>query len=96
MGGAVHFGVQAKALLIDTALFCGRGCLAGDGLQAQHFLSRPGPERNAVSAGDEVDYFVCLVMRNGRGGITCPGGKRHCHSRQAGVGAPRRLSTPRS
>jgi hypothetical protein len=50
MGRAAHFGMQAKALLVDTAVWRGQRLLAGDGLQAQYFLARPGPERNAVGA----------------------------------------------
>jgi len=43
--------MQAKALRADTALLHGPHLVAGDGLQAQHFLARPGPERDAISAG---------------------------------------------
>ena len=51
MGGAAHLGMEAKALLVDTA-HGGRWRLScRDGLQAQHLLARPGPERNAVGAG---------------------------------------------
>jgi hypothetical protein len=35
MGSTAHFGVQAKALLVDTLLLRGLHLLAGDGLQAQ-------------------------------------------------------------
>ena len=47
MGGTAHLGMEAKALLVGThggqwRLSC------RDGLQAQHFLARPGPEGNAV------------------------------------------------
>ena len=48
MGGTAHFGVQAKALLVDTALLRGLRLLAGNGLQAQYFLARPGPKGDAV------------------------------------------------
>jgi hypothetical protein len=51
MGGAAHLGMQAKALRADTALLRGPRLLAGDGLQAQYFLARPGPERDAIGAG---------------------------------------------
>jgi hypothetical protein len=51
MGGAAHLGMEAKAVLVDTALWRGLRRLARDGLQAQHFLACPGPERNAVGAG---------------------------------------------
>ncbi|MCA1603726.1 MAG: hypothetical protein LC776_19495 [Acidobacteria bacterium] len=51
MGGAADLGMEAEALLVDTA-HGGRRRLAGrDGLQAQHLLPRPGPEGNAVGAG---------------------------------------------
>ena len=57
MGGAAHLGMEAKALCADTVLFCGQHLLAGDGLQAQHLLARPGPKRNAV---------VLLLISNAR------------------------------
>ena len=50
MGGAAHLAMQAKALLVDAA-HGGRWRLCREGLQAQHFLTRPRPERNAVGAG---------------------------------------------
>ncbi|MCA1852292.1 MAG: hypothetical protein LC647_07840, partial [Beggiatoa sp.] len=50
MGGAAHLCMEAKALLVDTA-HAGQWRLScRDGLQAQHFLPRPGPQRNAVGA----------------------------------------------
>ena len=43
--------MQAKALRVDTAVLRGLRLLTGGGLQAQHFLPRSGPKRNAVHAG---------------------------------------------
>jgi hypothetical protein len=43
--------MEAKALLVDTAPQGRRRFLCGNGLQAQYFLARPGPERDAVGAG---------------------------------------------
>jgi hypothetical protein len=51
MGVAADLGMEAKALLIDTAHGGKWWLLCRDGLQAQHFLARPGPERDAVGAG---------------------------------------------
>jgi len=50
MGGAAHLGMEAEALRVDAA-DGGQWRLCREGLQAQHFLARPRPERNAVGAG---------------------------------------------
>ncbi len=49
--GAAHLGVEAEPLLVGTALWRVLRIKAGDGLQSQHFLTRSGPQRNAVGAG---------------------------------------------
>ncbi len=49
--GEPHVSMQAEALLIDAAVFGGRRHSVRDGLQGQHFLARPGPERDPVGAG---------------------------------------------
>ena len=54
MGGAAHLGMEAKALRIDTALGRGRRLLARDGLQAQYFLSRPGPKGDPIGASGRL------------------------------------------
>jgi len=48
-GGAAHPGMEAKALLVGTEPRGRRRCR--NGLQAQYFLARPRPERDAVGAG---------------------------------------------
>src|SRR5919106_3379903 len=51
---AAHFGVQAKAVLVDPALRGWRRRLCRDGLQAQYFLARPRPKRDAIGAGGRL------------------------------------------
>ena len=50
MGGAAYLGMEAEAVRVDAA-HGGQWRLCREGLQAQHFLARPSPERNAVGAG---------------------------------------------
>jgi len=52
--GAAHLGVEAEPLFVGTALLRGLALVAGNGLQGQHFLTRPGPERDAVGAGGRL------------------------------------------
>ena len=51
MGGAAHLDMQAKALLVNTAHGGQWRLSCRDDFQAQHFLARPRPQRNAVGAG---------------------------------------------
>jgi hypothetical protein len=51
MGGAAQLGMEAKALLVDTAHGGQWRLSCRDGLQAQHFLARPRRQRNDVGAG---------------------------------------------
>ena len=50
MGRTAHRRVQAEAMRIGAQGWCGRLTSAGDGLQAQHLLSRAWPQGNAVGA----------------------------------------------
>jgi hypothetical protein len=54
MGAAAHLGMQAKALLVDTAHKGQWRLSCRDGLQAQHFLPRPRPRRNVEPAFSET------------------------------------------
>ena len=54
--GAAHRGVEAEALLVDTALWRILRLQAGDGLQAQHLLTRAGSECNAIGTGGRLQW----------------------------------------
>ena len=51
MSATAHGRMQAETVRVDAARLRGIGRSAGDGLQAQHFVPRPRPERNAIGAG---------------------------------------------
>ena len=44
--------------LVDTALLRGPRLLAGGGLQTQHFLARPGPERGIRIGFGQVGHAL--------------------------------------
>ena len=48
---------------VDTARLRGIGLSAGDGLQAQHFLPGPRPQRNAIGAGRHMQMDVEIGRR---------------------------------
>ena len=52
--GAAHLGVEAEPLLVGAAFLGRLRIKAGDGLQAQHLLTRAWTECNAVGAGRQL------------------------------------------
>ncbi len=54
--GAAHRGVKAETLLVDTQLWRILRLKAGDGLQAQHLLTRTGSECNAIGTGSRLQW----------------------------------------
>jgi hypothetical protein len=57
IGGAAYLGMETEAVLVDTALWRGLHRLGGDGLEAQHLLPRPGPQRDAIGAGRRLQGY---------------------------------------
>ena len=57
LGGAAYLGVETEAVLVDTALWRGLHRLGRDGLEAQHFLARPRPQRDAIGAGRRLQGY---------------------------------------
>ena len=51
MSATAYCRMQAETVRVDAARLLRIGRPAGDGLQAQHFLPRPGTECNAIGAG---------------------------------------------
>ena len=51
MSTTAYCRMQAETVRVDAARLLRIGRPAGDGLQAQHFLPRPGTECNAIGAG---------------------------------------------
>ncbi len=70
IGGAAYLGMETEAVLVDTALWRGLHRLGRDGLEAQHFLARPGPQRDAIGAGRRLQGYQGAF----RGGIKGSGG----------------------
>ena len=54
LGGTAHPRVQAEAVGVGAQWLCHRRGAARCVLQAQHFASRPRPERDAVGAGGRL------------------------------------------
>ena len=65
--GAAHRGVEAEALLVSTALWRILRFKAGDGLQAQHLMTRAGSECNTVGAGGRLQrrHGIIGIIRFG-------------------------------
>ena len=54
MSATPYCRMQTEAVRVDAARLPRLGRAAGDGLQAQHFLPRPRPQRDAIRAGGRL------------------------------------------